>query len=154
MAVVLFLCVRNFFSPPDWVEVTIHRVPDGVQHLYLIAEDRAGAHRLLWYHSKVFPSTSNPNSPLDEWNWNTPADQRRGEVQWLNAIRYGALAQRRDGSWILWWLGPDDLDGPTILRFIRGGDRAEIRLRDESEASAPSEEFLDHLGLSERPGRP
>jgi hypothetical protein len=154
VAVALFLWVRNLFSPPDWVEVTIHRVPKGVQHLYLIADGHSGAHRLLWYHSKVLPFTSDPDSPEDEWNWNVPADQRRADVQWPHASRYGALLQRRDGSWILWWLGPADLDGPSILRYVFGGDRAEIRLPVESQASAPSKEFLDHLGLSERLTRP
>src|SRR5207248_2092442 len=146
----LLVWVRNQFSPPDWVEVTIRRVPAGVRHLYLIADGPAGARTLLWYHSMVFPFTSNPSSRVDEWNWNVPPDQRRGPVKWPHASRYGVLAQRPDGSWVLWWLGSGDLEGPSILRYVFGGDRAEILLPKESRASVPSMELLDHLGLSER----
>jgi hypothetical protein len=154
VAVVLFWWVRNLFSPPDWVEVTIHRVPAGVRHLYLIADGPEGARTLLWYYSMVFPFTSNPDSRVDEWNWNVPKDQRRGAIQWPHASRYGVLAQRQDGSWMLWWLGPGDLDGPSMLRYIFGSDRAEILLPDESRASARSQELLDHLGFSDGPNSP
>ena len=102
----------------------------------------------------VFPFTSEPDSTSDEWYWGVPPDRRRAAVQWPQAARYGALAQRADGSWMLWWLRPADLDGPSLLRYLFGGDRAEIRLPDESQSSVPSQEFLDHLGLSERPAQP
>jgi hypothetical protein len=154
LAVALLIWIRNQFSPPDWVEVTVHRVPAGVRHLYLLADGRAGPRTLLWYHFKVIPFTSPPGSPGDEWYTNTPPDRRRGSIQWPLASRYGVLAQRRDGSWMLWWLAAGDLKGPSLLRYVFGGDRAEVTVPDEARASAPSEEFLDRLGLSERPARP
>jgi hypothetical protein len=154
LAVALLIWVRNQLWPPDWVEVTVRRVPAGVHHLYLLADDRAGPRTLLWYHSKVIPFTSDPGSREDDWNWNTPPDVRQGTIQWPLASRYGVLAQRRDGSWMLWWLGAGDLKGPSLLRYVFGGDRAEVTVPDESRASAPSKEILDRLGFSERPARP
>jgi hypothetical protein len=149
LAVVLLVWLRNQFSPPDWVEVTVRRVPVGIRRLHLIADGPAGARTLLWYYSKVFPFTSDPGSREDEWNWNTPPDVRQGSIQWPLASRYGVLAQRRDGSWMLWWLGAGDRKGPSLLRYVFGGDRAEVTLPDESRASAPSKQLLDRLGLSE-----
>ncbi len=154
LAVALLVWVRSQFSPPDWVEVTVHRVPTGVRHLHLIADGPAGPRTLLWYHSKVIPFTSDPGSREDEWNWNTPPDRRQGSIQWPLASRYGVLAQRADGSWMLWWLGAGDRKGPSLLRFVFGGDSAEVFLPDESRASAPPQELLERLGLSERLVRP
>jgi len=73
---------------------------------------------------------------------NYPDDQRFAPVQWPDAERYGAQAQRRDGTWVLWWFGPDDLVRPSPARYITGGGRAEVRLPDASQARVPTQEFL------------
>ena len=99
-----------------------------------------------WYHSKVFVIEF-PGIGGQEWYSNYPEDQRVAPVQWQNARRYGALAQRSNGTWELLWLRPADLEGPSISRYIVGGGTAEVRLPDESQAVAPSRELLKQLGV-------
>ena len=56
VAVAFLVWVRNQFWPPDWVEVTVHRVPAGVRYLHLIADGSAGPRTLLWYHFEARPA--------------------------------------------------------------------------------------------------
>jgi hypothetical protein len=149
----LFYVARQPFSPSDWVEIIVRNVPKGLRQIYLIADGRDGPRALNWYHSKVFVFEE-PGIDGQEWYRNYPEDQRFAPVQWQNARRYGALAQRSNGTWALWWLGPADLEGPSISRYILGGGSAEIRLPDESRAVAPSRELLKQVGVPDESIKP
>jgi hypothetical protein len=155
VAVALALAVgaREFVAPSDWVEVTVRNVPPGLRQIYLIADGPDGPRALDWYLAKVFAFTE-PARLGQEWYWGRPADQRFAPVQWPLAKRYGALAQRSDGAWELWWFEPDDLEGPSIWRYIVGGGTAEVRLPDESRATSPTPEFLKQVGIPGRPNTP
>ena len=155
VAVALALAVgaQQLVSPSDWVEVTVRNVPPALRQIYLIADGPDGPRALDWYHAKVVAFTE-PARFGEEWYTNRPADQRFAPVQWPLAKRYGALAQRADGAWELWWFGPDDLEGPSVSRYIVGGGTAEVRLPDESRATSPTPEFLKHVGLPDRPDTP
>ena len=74
VAVALFVCVRNVFSPPDWVDVTIHRVPSGVKHLYLIADGNSGAQGAVAPVPRI-STESGPFSP-GEWLESLPGSAR------------------------------------------------------------------------------
>jgi hypothetical protein len=148
LAVLLLLYIMRLpFAPSDWVEVTVRNVPKGLRQIYLIADRREGVRALNTYHAKVAAFTEDPRRGGQGWYSNSPEGERFGEKQWPNAHRYGALAQRPDGTWELWWLGPADLDGPSVFRYIVGGGKAEIRLPDESRAVTPSPELLKQVGL-------
>jgi hypothetical protein len=108
-----FYVVRQPFSPSDWVDVTVRNVPKGLRQIYLIADGRDGPRAFNWYHSKLIVSEF-PGIGGQEWYGNYPDDQRFAALQWQNARRYGALAQRSNGTWELWWLGLDDLESHTM----------------------------------------
>jgi hypothetical protein len=141
---------RQPFAPSDWVNVTVRNVPPRLRQLYLIADGPDGARALNWYFDKLFAWTEPPRIAGQQWYSNRPADERFAPVQWPLANRYGAVAQRADGTWKLWWFGPDDLEGPSVLRYIVGGGTAEVRLPDESLATSPTPEFLKQIGLPDR----
>jgi hypothetical protein len=141
---------RQLFSPSDWVDVTVRNVPPGLRQVYLIADGPDGPRALNWYFDKVVAFTAPPRIGDQQWHSNGPADQRFAPVQWPLARRYGAVAQRSDGTWELWWFGPDDLEGPSAWRYIAGGGTAEVRLPDRSRATSPTAEFLKQLGLLDR----
>jgi hypothetical protein len=147
----LIYLARQPFSPSDWVDVTVLNVPKGIRQLYLIADGRDGPRALNWSHAKVVVDAESPRIGGQEWYRNYPADQRFAPVQWPKARRYGALAQRSDGTWELWWLGPADLEGPSVSRYILGRGTAEIRLPDESQAISASQELLKEVGLRNAP---
>ncbi len=155
VALALASAARQPFSPSDWVDVTVRNVPPELRQIYLIADGPDGPRALDWYHAKVIAFTE-PARMGQLWyrNWNRPADQRFAPLQWPVAKRYGALAQRSDGAWELWWFGPDDLEGPSVLRYIVGGGTADVRLPDESRATSPTPEFLKQVGLPDRPDTP
>ena len=153
VALALAVGAQQLVSPSDWVEVTVRNVPPALRQIYLIADGPDGPRALDWYHAKVFAFTQ-PARFGEAWYSNRPADQRFAPVQWPLAKRYGALAQRADGAWELWWFGPDDLEGPSLSRYIVGGGTAEVRLPDESRATSPSPEFLKQVGLPNRPDTP
>jgi hypothetical protein len=150
----ILLAAREIFSPTDWVEVTVRNVPKGLRQIYLIADGRDGVSALRFYHAKVVVDAADPRHFGAGWYWNRPEDERFAPLQWPSAHRYGALAQRSDGAWELWWLGPADLDGPSISRYLVGGGKAEVRLPAESRAVAPSQELLKQVGLPDAPARP
>ena len=155
VAFALAYAARQLFAPSDWVDVTVRNVPPALRQIYLIADGPDGPRALNWYHAKVVAFTE-PARMGQLWyrNWNRPADQRFAPLQWPVAKRYGALAQRSDGAWKLWWFGPDDLEGPSVLRYILGGGTAEVRLPDESRAASPTPEFLKQVDLPDRPDTP
>jgi hypothetical protein len=154
VALALADAARELFAPSDWVDVTVRNVPPGLRQVYLIADGPDGPRALNWYFDKVFAFTTPPRIGGQQWYSNRPADQRFAPVQWPLAERYGAVAQRSDGAWELWWLGPDDLEGPSVWRYIVGGGTAEVRLPDESRATSPTLGFLKQVGLPDRPDAP
>jgi hypothetical protein len=140
--------VRNFFSPPDWVEVTVQNAPSNIDGIYIIAETRAGPLPLPWYHSKVYTFTFDPRQAGSELDTGPDGVTRRADVQWIDAERYGILAQKKDGTWLLWWLGPGGRQGPSILRYLNGGGSATLRVPDDpARAEIPSEDFMRRVGL-------
>jgi hypothetical protein len=147
IALVLLDVARQPFARSDWVEVTVRNVPRGLRQFYLIADGPEGPHALNWYHSMVTVWTDDPRKCGQSWYWNYPDEQRFAPVRWPDAERFGALAQRRDGTWALWWLSPDDLVGPSPARYLVGGGRAEVRLPDASQARAPTQELLKRVGV-------
>jgi hypothetical protein len=142
----VYYVVRQPFSPSDWVEVTIRNIPKGVRKIYLIADGPDGPRAFSEYRSKVVVFPVPPRFEEEPFG-DDPMYQYFDAVQWPNAHRYGALAHRSDGTWELWWLGPDERDGPSISRYIFGGGTAEIRLPDESRAMTPSRKLLQHIGV-------
>ena len=152
VALALAIGAREQVAPSDWVEVTVRNVPPGLRQIYLIADGPGGPRALDWYHAKLFAFTM-PARFGEGWYHRT-ADQRVADVRWPLAKRYGALAQRSDGAWEVWWFGPDDLEGPSVSRYVVGGGTAEVRLPDESRATSPPPEFLKQVGLPDRPDTP
>jgi hypothetical protein len=147
----LFDVIRQPFAPTDWVEVTVRNVPLDLRQIYLIADGRDGVRALNWYQSMLIVSEADPRRFGQQLSWNRPQNERFATIQWPSARRYGALAQRSDGRWELWWFGPDDLDGPSLTRYLVGGGTAEIWLPGESKAVTPSPELLKQVSLPEKP---
>lgn len=142
VVVVALEAIRNVFNPSDWVEVTVTNAPPNVDAVYILADTPAGPLPLPWYHSKVIPLTFDPRESGGELRGNGSAD-----VQWLEASRYGILAQMKDGTWLLWWLGPGDRQGPSILRYVVRHGAATLRVPDPARAEAPSADFMRRVGL-------
>ncbi len=147
LAGVLVLSILRFFHPPDWVDVTVGPFPVGRWEYFLLAEDSGGVEPLAYYETKVFPFTMMPGKDISGMEvsgnqWHTYS------YQWRDASRYGVLARGGDGRWLLWWLRPDEVRGPSLLRYIVGGGTADLRIPDESRAEIPTPQFLDRLGLS------
>jgi hypothetical protein len=143
----LLLGMRSCVSPSDWVEVRLTHVPDHVAFIYVIAEDHGRVQALHWYHSKVFPFTFDPRQGGQDWYWTVGGSERKGDIQWANASRHGILARKKDGRWLLWWLAPEDLDGPSPLRYLFGADRARIRVPDESLAETPRGDLIEEINI-------
>lgn len=141
----------RMISPSDWVDVTVGPIPDGYENFCLIAEDSRGLSALLWYHSKVIPFTEDPfmGGTLGGGFWDPDNDGViLASVQWREAKRYGILMHRHDGQWQLQWLGPEDVRRPSVMRFVFGGGKAEMRLPVQGRALVPSRQLLEQLGLS------
>ena len=146
--VVAEISVHNIFSPTDWVDVTVQNLPADTRQIHLIADVSGHIQALRIYHSKVLPFTEGSGQAIDQWDGGSTKGQRFGSLQWPWADRYGAVAQREDKTWILWWFRPDDIVGPPVSRWIWGGTWAEITLPEESQAVKPTMELLQGLGLS------
>jgi hypothetical protein len=127
----------------------------------MIADGPNGVRAMNFYWSMVMVYESDPRLAGQNWfgitpdnQRITPDDQRFGTVKWPEARRYGAIAQRADGKWEVWWFGKGDLEGPSLSRYVVGEGHAKIQLPDEALAVTPSKELLDHLGLPDAPAQP
>jgi hypothetical protein len=146
--VVAFLIgTRSCFSPPDWVEIRMTGVPEGTRLIYVIAEDDGRVRAMNWYHSKVVPWTDDPRISGQQWKWTVTGARREGDLQWLDAPRHGLLARKKDGKWLLWWLGPQDYRRPSVLRYVFGGDQVPITVPDESRATSPERELIQEINI-------
>jgi hypothetical protein len=126
--IVVGLWLRSLGCPPDWVEVHLSDVPAGMKPLYLIADDGKSVRAMHWYHAMVTAFTSDPALAGEQWRWNTTEHERLGDVKWVSAQRYGILALKSDGEWFLWWLGSEDMVGPSRVLSLFGYGKAEIRV--------------------------
>ncbi len=137
--VVVGIVVHNFFDPPDWVELHLTQIPPEVDEVYVVGRSRGEVSPLMWYHSKVYPFLVDPEMAGEQWNRTVSGDRRKGNVQWMSADAYGILAQRKSGDWVLWWLDPRDVHGPSPLRYVLGGgEKVTIRASGiESAEQAP-----------------
>lgn len=142
--------VYRVANPSDWVDVDVEPFPRGHDDFCLIAEDARGVEALPWYRSKVLPFEEPPflGGTFYGGSYDHDGDGFiQASVQWREAKRYGVLVRLRDDRWRLWWLGPDDVQRPSLLRFIVGGGRAVVHLPAEDRAETPTPEFLKRLGL-------
>lgn len=142
-------CIRDIFSPSDWVMLTLRNVPVGAQQLYVVADRPEGIRALDFYFSMVTAHVE-PARLGHTWFPNRLEDGLVADVQWPVARRYGILCQRKDETWLLWWLDSKDRDGPSKSRYIEGGGKADIRLPDASKAVVVSRELLDQLDLPDK----
>jgi hypothetical protein len=143
----LLILVHNFFSPPDWVRVKLHRLPDNVRSVFVIAENNDQIRALNWYHSKIVCFTDDPKITGQEWLPQVRGPNREGDLQWVDAKRFGVLAKDVKGRWMLWWLDSEDISGPSVFRYIVGGGQAEIRVPDTRNAQFPQIEFVNRINV-------
>jgi len=151
-AVVLSLAVvvHNFFDPPDWVELHLEQIPPDVEAIYMVARDGQEVAPLQWYFSKVFPSLGTAKEVGEVWYWTVTGDRRRGDVQWRSADSYGILAKRGAGEWVLWWIDPRNIDGPSPMRYLLGGGgKVTIRATGIETATAAPKSLMDQVGRNE-----
>jgi hypothetical protein len=148
--VIAVILISRVLSPSDWVEVTVGPLPESSQNWCVIAEDSDGVRPLSWYHSKVFPFTDNPfhGGDLMGPSWLYRSGFVTASVQWREAKRYGILIQLTDDEWRLYWLEPQEVFRPSIMRYIIGGDSANMHLPAEARAHVPSKQLLKQLGYS------
>ena len=143
LVIFMFLKVHNFFWPTDWVSVTVHNFPENLIQFYVIAESAEGTRALNYYVvSEGFPMTLEPR-----WNEGSYSDRAQEDLQWPSASRFGAVGQRKDGSWLLLWFEPSDFDRIPRSLWFGGENDAEITLPDESKATTPNRDFLNRLGV-------
>lgn len=144
-----FIClVFRTLSPSDWVDVTVSPIPEGVEQIVLLAENSEGVEALDWYVSKLIPFTL----PAHDDGYAIFGDEFNCSVQWKRARRYGVLAKSHDDRWLLWFLEPEDVKRPSLMRHVIGGGRAEIHLPGKARAGEPSRHLLEHLGVLEERG--
>jgi hypothetical protein len=148
VALAVLESVRNVFAPPDWVVVRLENVPLDVESIYVVADTPEGPWPLRWYHEMVGVWTDDPRRFGEEWNAQVFGAAREGDLQWVEARRHGILARKKDGTWLLWWLGPGDRQGPSVLRYLVRNGTATLRVPDDpARAEAPSEDFMRRVGL-------
>jgi hypothetical protein len=154
LLLIVVLAIARFFSPADWVDVTVGPLPADYQGFCVLAEDSEGIGALPWYRAMVTTWTDDPflSGTLDPGFWDVDNDGFIPvSVQWRDARRYGVLLQKKDGRWRHWWLEPGEVSRPSPLRWVFGGGKAEMRLPPEARAIVPSEELLRRLGSKEPP---
>ena len=144
IVLVVYLVFRTL-SPSDWVDVAVRPMPEGIEQIILIAEDSEGVEPLDWYESKLIPFTI----PAHDGGWHDMGSEFNYSVQWKRARRYGVLTKHRDDRWLLWWLEPEEVTRPSLMRYVIGGGRAEIHLPGEARAEKPSREFFENVGVIE-----
>jgi hypothetical protein len=149
LAIVILLWIRSLGCAPDWIQVHLSDVPDGVEPLYLVAENHGGVHAMHWYHAKLTAFAFDPRITGDEWRRGETENERLGDVQWVRARRFGILARGRDGRWLLWWLGTRDISGPSVLLSLLGYGKAEIRVPDEAKAETPPASLIENMNIPE-----
>jgi hypothetical protein len=137
---IVFYLLFRLMNPSDWVEVTARSIPGDARAVFLIADSSGKATGLPGYDTKALPFTHRYPRVFTR-------DVGPVPLQWRDADRYGVLAEMRDGSWKLCWLGPGDLSKPWVWRHLVGGGSAEFRVPDPSRAEVPSTEFVDRLDL-------
>jgi hypothetical protein len=120
---IVLILIHNVFSPPDWVELRLEQVPSDLEQVYVLVRDNDKISFLKSYHSKVFPDVSKDGAMWRPGN----APQLKDNVQWSVGDSYGILAQRKSGEWVVWWIGPRDISGPSPLRFVIGGGTVSMR---------------------------
>jgi hypothetical protein len=141
-----FLYIRNVFSPVDWVKVHLEEVPSDVATLYLVAKKDGRIFPLRWYMSMGSFLSVDPKVAGEQWYWTVKGAERIGEVQWVNASSIGILARLKSGKWILWWLKPEWISGPSSLRFISGGgETVTIQTRGIEFADNASKDLIDQV---------
>ena len=142
---VMGIVIHHIFDPPDWVELHLEQVPPEVDAVYVVVRDRGEISPLNWYLAKIFPFLGEAKFGT-MWNLNVPSDRREGSVQWRSADSYGILARRKSGEWVLWWIDPRNIDGPSSLRYILGGgEKATMRITGIESASRAPKSLTDQV---------
>ena len=135
---IVIVIIRNSISPPNWIDLRLVHVPTDVDTIYVVAHDRQGNSPLNWYVAKVFASVVSPRQVGESWYLWPRGDQRRGDVQWRAADSYGILAHRKSGEWVVWWLAPDNVERPPLLRYLTGGGTRVLISASGIETAAPA----------------
>ena len=112
---------RRLIAPADWVEVHLEQVPSDVSAIYLVAKKNGQIRPLKWYRFKVYSSLDDPKRVGQQWYWTVRGTQRMGDLQWVTAESMGVLAKLKSKEWTLWWLNPEDINGPSSMRYLLGG---------------------------------
>lgn len=118
----MWIVIHNFFDPSDWVEVHLEQIPSNVDAIYVIVLDREGkCFPLKWYLSEAGSLLADPKIVGEQWYWTVRGSERRGDIQWVAAASVGVLARLKSGKWVLWWLKPEWIHGPSPSRYLLGG---------------------------------
>jgi hypothetical protein len=139
-------------NPSDWVEVTFRNLPQGTREPYLVADRPGGLRIMSPYVSMVLPFPL-PVRLGQQSGQGTDGGPVTDSVQWVEGRRYGLIARLDDGSWRLWWLGPDDLRRPLFIRHLVGGGEASVRTPDPEKAKILTEDEVRRLDSSFGPPR-
>jgi hypothetical protein len=121
ICVVALLLFRELLVPTDWVRVHLEQVPPDASHLYLVAKTRGEIRPLRWYLFKGLAFADDPKVGGEHWNETLTNGEGKGDIQWVRADSLGVLARLKSGQWVLWWLKPENVRGPTFMRYILGG---------------------------------
>ncbi len=138
-ALVVVIGVRDAFKPADWVELHLEHVPESVDKIFVVARRQDTTFPLGWYFFKVLAWSGSSHDVGEMWYTNTGRDQRKGDVRWASADSYGILARLKSGKWVLWWLEPKFIAGPSNWRYLFGGGETVViqTLGIESAEDAP-----------------
>jgi hypothetical protein len=131
-------------NPSDWVDVTFEGMPPARGGYYLVADTPGGMEVMPEYHSKVFPF-DDPVRLLHQRDRLGAGGTEIDSVRWIEGRRYGLLARLEDRRWRIWWLGPNDLRGPLIFRYIVGGGSAWVRAPAVEKGEILSDEAVQRL---------
>jgi hypothetical protein len=134
------LALREKLAPSDLVEVKLEKIPSNVVNIYLVAKRGKDVFPMQWYQSMVYYFLADPKDAGEQWYWTVRGSDRLGRIKWAQADSYGVLARLKSGDWVIWWLRPEDIHGPTPWRYILGGgERVTIQvLGAESAKEAPA----------------
>lgn len=121
LVVAIVAMFRQLIAPADWVEVHLEQVPPDISELYLVAKKDGQTQPLKWYQSMGYRFLADPKIVGEQWYWTVGGTRRKGDVQWVTSGSIGVLAKLNSNKWILWWLNPEDIDGPSSMRYFWGG---------------------------------
>ena len=145
-----FYFVFTFFNPPDWVDLDLEQVPPDVSAIYVIAKKQQDIFPLKWYSFMAYPSLHDPKVFGEQWDYTVRGKERSGHVQWESADSYGILARLKSGDWVVWWLKPQYINGPSSMRYLfGGGENVTIQVLGIETSEKAPRSLLDQISIDE-----